>query len=207
MSGQFITIEGTEGVGKTTQNEAIQTWMNNKGIDYIVTREPGGTQIGEKIRALLLDKENKAMGSDAELLLMFAARSQHVEEKIQPALAKGQWVLCDRFVDSSFAYQGFGRGLGVERIKQLEQWTLGSLKPNKTFLLKMDVAQGLQRAAARADLDRFEEEKLDFYNEVKKGYLYRAEHDPDRFSIIDASQTIEKVTQDIESELETLYRG
>ena len=207
MNGQFITIEGTEGVGKTTQNEAIQTWMNNKGIDYIVTREPGGTQIGEKIRALLLDKANKAMGSDAELLLMFAARSEHVEKKIQPALAKGQWVLCDRFVDSSFAYQGFGRGLGVERIKQLEQWTLGSLKPNKTFLLKMDVAQGLQRAAARADLDRFEEEKLDFYNKVKKGYLYRAEHDPDRFSIIDASQTIEKVTQDIESELETLYRG
>jgi dTMP kinase len=207
MNGQFITIEGTEGVGKTTQNEAIQTWMNNKGIDYIVTREPGGTQIGEKIRALLLDKTNKAMGSDAELLLMFAARSEHVEKKIQPALAKGQWVLCDRFVDSSFAYQGFGRGLGVERIKQLEQWTLGSLKPNKTFLLKMDIAQGLQRAAARADLDRFEEEKLDFYNKVEKGYLYRAEHDPDRFSIIDASQTIEKVTQDIESELETLYRG
>jgi dTMP kinase len=207
MSGQFITIEGTEGVGKTTQNEAIQTWMNNKGIDYIVTRESGGTKIGEKIRALLLDKANKAMGSDAELLLMFAARSQHVEEKIQPALAKGQWVLCDRFVDSSFAYQGFGRGLGVERIKQLEQWTLGSLKPNKTFLLKMDVAQGLQRAAARADLDRFEEEKLDFYNKVEQGYLYRAEHDPDRFSIIDASQTIKKVTQDIESELETLYRG
>jgi dTMP kinase len=207
MNGQFITIEGTEGVGKTTQNEAIQTWMNNKGIDYIVTREPGGTQIGEKIRALLLDKTNKAMGSDAELLLMFAARSEHVEKKIQPALAKGQWVLCDRFVDSSFAYQGFGRGLGVERIKQLEQWTLGSLKPNKTFLLKMDVAQGLQRAAARADLDRFEEEKLDFYNKVEKGYLYRAEHDPDRFSIIDASQTIEKVTQDIESELETLYSG
>jgi len=207
MNGQFITIEGTEGVGKTTQNEAIQTWMNNKGIDYIVTREPGGTQIGEKIRALLLDKANKAMGSDAELLLMFAARSEHVEKKIQPALAKGQWVLCDRFVDSSFAYQGFGRGLGVERIKQLEQWTLGSLKPNKTFLLKMDVAQGLQRAAARADLDRFEEEKLDFYNKVEQGYLYRAEHDPDRFSIIDASQTIEKVTQDIESELETLYRG
>ena len=134
MNGQFITIEGTEGVGKTTQNEAIQTWMNNKGIDYIVTREPGGTQIGEKIRALLLDKANKAMGSNAELLLMFAARSEHVEKKIQPALAKGQWVLCDRFVDSSFAYQGFGRGLGVERIKQLEQWTLGSLKPNKTFL-------------------------------------------------------------------------
>ena len=207
MSGQFITIEGTEGVGKTTQNEAIQTWMNNKGIDYIVTREPGGTQIGEKIRALLLDKANKAMGSDAELLLMFAARSEHVEKKIQPALAKGQWVLCDRFVDSSFAYQGFGRGLGVERIKQLEQWTLGSLKPNKTFLLKMDVAQGLQRAAARAELDRFEEEKLDFYNKVEQGYLYRAEHDPDRFSIINASQTIEKVTQDIESELETLYRG
>jgi len=207
MNGQFITIEGTEGVGKTTQNEAIQTWMNNKGIDYIVTREPGGTQIGEKIRALLLDKANKAMGSDAELLLMFAARSEHVEKKIQPALAKGQWVLCDRFVDSSFAYQGFGRGLGVERIKQLEQWTLGSLKPNKTFLLKMDVAQGLQRAAARAELDRFEEEKLDFYNKVEQGYLYRAEHDPDRFSIINASQTIEKVTQDIESELETLYRG
>ncbi len=205
MTGQFITIEGTEGVGKTTQNKAIQNWMNKKGINFIVTREPGGTEISEKIRDLLLDKNNKAMCSDTELLLMFAARAQHCQEKIIPALKKGQWVLSDRFVDSSFAYQGFGRNLGVDRIAELEKWTLGDLKPNKTFLLKMDVNIGLERAAKRAELDRFEEEKLEFYKKVDEGFMYRAKQDAERFSIINAHQTIEQVTADIELELEKLH--
>ncbi len=204
MKGKFITIEGTEGVGKTTQNEFIQQFLSKKGIDFIVTREPGGTDIGEKIRALLLDKAHHQMASDTELLLMFAARAQHLAEKIIPALDKGQWVICDRFVDSSFAYQGFGRELGVEKIKQLEQWTLNGLQADKTFLLLMDVAEGLQRAAKRAELDRFEEEKVDFYHKVQQGYLYRAKQFPDRFVVIDAAQSIQQVKAEIQLVLEQL---
>ncbi len=204
MKGKLITIEGTEGVGKTTQNEFIQRFLGEKGIDFIVSREPGGTEIGEKIRALLLDKNHHQMASDTELLLMFAARAQHIAEKIIPALEKGQWVICDRFVDSSYAYQGFGRELGVKKIEQLEQWTLNGLQPDKTFLLLMDVTEGLQRAAKRAELDRFEEEKVDFYHKVQQGYLYRAKQFPDRFVVIDAAQSIQQVQADIQATLELL---
>lgn len=205
--GKFITLEGSEGCGKTTNLIFIADYLKNKGINLIQTREPGGTVISEKIRALLLDKENTDLVDDAELLLMFAARAQHLKQKILPAIHRGDWVLSDRFTDSTFAYQGFGRGIDLEKINQLEHWVQNDFRPDKTFILDLPVEVGMHRAAARAELDRFESEKINFFEKVRQGFLSRANQNPSRYCIIDASKSLEAVQKELSSELDALCNG
>ncbi len=193
MKGKFITVEGTEGVGKTTNIRRITEWLDKRGIAYIATREPGGTALGEKIRDLLLDQGNTDMVSSAELLLMFAARAQHLEEKIIPALAAGTWVLCDRFTDATYAYQGFGRGLNLEHIEGLEALVQGDLQPDFTLILDIDPALGMSRVRARGELDRFESEALAFFDRVRAGYRERVNGNPSRYCLIDASAALTEV--------------
>ena len=197
MKGKFITVEGTEGVGKTTNIQCIASWLDQCGIVYISTREPGGTALGEKIRGLLLDKENTGMTASAELLLMFAARAQHLEEKIIPALAAGTWVLCDRFTDATYAYQGFGRGLNLEHIKRLEALVQGDLHPDFTLILDIDPELGMSRVRARGELDRFESEALEFFDRVRAGYRERASDNPSRYCLVDASSPLAVVQEHI----------
>lgn len=199
--GKFITLEGSEGAGKSTAMQAVQDWAQQSGIEFVVTREPGGTPLAEKIRELLLDKNHTAICDDTELLLMFAARAQHLNELIKPSLRSGQWVLCDRFTDATYAYQGGGRGIAHERIAQLEQWVQGELRPDLTLLLDLPVAQGLARAGERGDLDRFEQEKISFFERVRTAYLDRATQFPGQYRIIDASQSVEVVRQQIHKAL------
>jgi len=196
-AGKFITLEGSEGAGKSTAMEAVQAWAQQNGVDFIVTREPGGTPLAEKIRDLLLDKNHTSMSDDTELLLMFAARAQHIHELIQPAIADGQWVLCDRFTDATYAYQGGGRGIANERIAQLEQWVQGDLRPDLTLLLDLPVEQGLARAGQRGDLDRFEQEQTAFFERVRLAYLERARQFSHQYRIIDASQDVDSVRKQI----------
>ncbi len=193
MRGRFITLEGSEGSGKSTNLAFIHQQLQAAGLDVVLTREPGGTPLAEKIRELLLDKHNTTMHSDTELLLMFAARAQHLNELILPALERGQWVLCDRFTDATYAYQGAGRGIDNERIAQLEQWVQGELRPDLTFFLDLPVSQGLARANERGEPDRFEREKIDFFERVRQGYLDQAERHPQRYRLVDASQSLEQV--------------
>lgn len=195
--GKFITLEGSEGAGKSTAMQAVQEWVQQSGIEFVVTREPGGTPLAEKIRDLLLDKNHTVICDDTELLLMFAARAQHLDELIIPSLARGQWILCDRFTDATYAYQGGGRGIPHERIAQLEQWVQGEIRPDLTLLLDLPVEQGLARAGERGDLDRFEQEKISFFERVRTAYLDRANQFPDQYRIIDSSQGIEEVRQQI----------
>lgn len=202
--GKFITVEGTEGVGKSTNMAFIESWLKNTGIDLIVTREPGGTELGETLRNVLLDAKQQSMCDDTELLLMFAARAQHLNELIKPALAKGQWVLCDRFTDATYAYQGGGRGIDMSRIAQLEQWVQGDLRPDMTLILDLPVEVGLERAGKRSAPDRFELEKHTFFQKVRDTYLSRATREPERYHVIDASPGIEAVQQSIQAVLETL---
>lgn len=201
MKGRFITLEGGEGAGKSSNLVYIEEQLREAGVDLITTREPGGTALGEAIRSLLLDHRNTSMLDDTELLLMFAARSQHIHELILPALERGQWVLCDRFTDASYAYQGGGRGIAFERIAQLEQWVQGSLRPDMTLLLDIPVEQGLQRAGERGELDRFEREQTAFFQNVRAAYLQRAEASPSRYRIIDAGAPLEQVQQQLAGEL------
>ncbi len=193
MRGRFITLEGSEGSGKSTNLNFIHQRLQQAGIEVVLTREPGGTPLGETIRELLLDHRQQAMASDTELLLMFAARAQHLNELIVPALEAGKWVLCDRFTDATYAYQGAGRGIANARIALLEQWVQGELRPDLTFFLDLPVAQGLARAGERAELDRFEREEIDFFERVRQGYLSRAEAQPQRYRIIDASPQLSEV--------------
>ena len=193
MRGRFITLEGSEGSGKSTNLSYIHQRLQQAGIELVLTREPGGTPLGETIRELLLDHRQQAMASDTELLLMFAARAQHLNELIIPALEAGKWVLCDRFTDATYAYQGAGRGIANERIGLLEQWVQGELRPDLTFFLDLPVAQGLARAGERAELDRFEREEIDFFERVRQGYLSRAEAQPQRYRIVDASPQLPEV--------------
>jgi len=202
--GQFITVEGTEGVGKSTNMAFIEQWLKKSGKDLVITREPGGTVLGEKLRAVLLDAKEQSMCDDTELLLMFAARAQHLQEVIIPALESGKWVLCDRFTDSTYAYQGGGRGIDVTRIAQLEQWVQGDRRPDMTIILDLPIAIGLERAGKRSTPDRFELEKHDFFNKVRDTYLSRAEANPNRYSIIDASPSINAVQQSIQTVLENM---
>ena len=197
MKGKFITVEGTEGVGKTTNIQRITEWLDGRGIDYISTREPGGTALGEKIRDLLLDKDNSGMAASAELLLMFAARAQHLEEKVIPALAAGTWVLCDRFTDATYAYQGFGRGLNLEHIERLEALVQGDLHPDFTLILDIDPKLGMSRVRARGELDRFESEALEFFDRVRTGYRERANVNPSRYCLVDASAPLTVVQEHI----------
>jgi len=195
--GKFISIEGVEGVGKSTNIEAIKKFLEVKKIDFVVTREPGGTVLSEKIRELLLQVNNEAPGEMTELLLIFASRAQHLEKVIRPALENGIWIICDRFTDATYAYQGGGRGLKTSVIAELESMVLGELRPDLTIILDLDPETGLARAKERGELDRFENEKDEFFNKVRSAYLDIARSNPDRCFVIDASQNIEQVSSDI----------
>ncbi|VUD56569.1 Thymidylate kinase [Thalassocella blandensis] len=206
MKGKFITVEGSEGVGKSTNIAFIKAWLKQKNIDVIHTREPGGTPLAEELRYVLLKNREENFNPMAELLVMFAARAQHLHEVILPAIERGQWVLCDRFTDATFAYQGFGRGLELNLITELESLVQQGVHPDKTFYLDIDVAIGLQRAQARGDLDRFENEKIEFFERVRQGYLERVAQEPDRYIVIDAGQGLADVQHDISAQLERLVR-
>ncbi|QQD19881.1 dTMP kinase [Spongiibacter nanhainus] len=191
--GKFITVEGSEGVGKSTNLDFVARQLQAAGIDFVVTREPGGTPLAEDIRQLLLTPRDEAMSELTELLLVFAARAQHLSEKIEPALAAGNWVLCDRFTDATFAYQGGGRQMSDVVIGQLQSLVQGDLRPDLTLLLDAPVEVGMQRASRRGDLDRFEREELDFFERVRQAYLSQVEREPGRFAVIDASQSLTSV--------------
>ncbi|MBT3197299.1 MAG: dTMP kinase [Gammaproteobacteria bacterium] len=195
--GKFITVEGSEGVGKSTNIAYMAQQLEQQGIDLIQSREPGGTPLGEEVRDLLLDHRHTGMSQDAELLLMFAARAEHLSQLILPALEAGQWVLCDRFTDASFAYQGSGRGIPADRIEVLEQWVQQGLQPDFTLLLDIDPEVGLRRAAERGGLDRFEREEIAFFHRVREGYLQRAMKFPQRFHRVDAAQPLAEVQREI----------
>ncbi len=202
--GKFITIEGAEGVGKTTSIAFIEDYFKKAGYDIVLTREPGGTPMAESIRELLLDARQTSMADDTELLLMFAARAQHLREKIVPALQADRWVVCDRFTDATYAYQGGGRGIDKDRIAILEDWVQGELRPDMTLVLDLPVAEGLKRAGQRSAPDRFEQEKQQFFERVRAVYLERARATPQRYRIIDASGTINEVQSRIKTVLDEL---
>ncbi|MDA7825720.1 dTMP kinase [Porticoccaceae bacterium] len=201
MRGRFITIEGTEGVGKTTNIEYIKQWLDDHAISYVSTREPGGTPLAEEVRQLLLANREEKVCSKAELLMMFAGRAQHIDQVIEPQLAKGNWVLCDRFTDATYAYQGAGREMGDELIKSLETMVQGAMRPDLTLVLDVPVELGLERAGKRSEPDRFEREKTDFFNRVRSAYLSMATNNPQRYKIIDASQNLEHVQLQIQATL------
>jgi dTMP kinase len=194
---RFITLEGGEGAGKSTCLALMQRYFAERGLPLVVTREPGGTPLAEEIRELLLHRRDEAVAPDTELLLVFAARAQHLAEVIRPALARGDWVLCDRFTDATYAYQGAGRGLSPARIAELERMVQGDLRPGLTVLLDLPVAQGLARAAARAEKDRFESEQQAFFERVRSAYRARAEAEPQRFRRVDAGRTLAEVEADV----------
>lgn len=197
MHGKFITIEGTEGVGKTTNIEFIQAWLDSHQLEFIATREPGGTPLAEQIRELLLTPCDEKVCPSAELLLMFAGRAQHLDQVILPAIQSGRWVLCDRFTDATYAYQGYGRGIDNALIAQLEQLVQAELRPDLTLILDTPVEIGLKRASQRSMPDRFEREQTAFFERVRQGYLSIAAVSPERCVVIDASQHLEDVQQDI----------
>ena len=204
--GRFITVEGTEGVGKSTNIDFLCNLLKARGIEIVLTREPGGTPLAEELRALLLSPRDERVSEDTELLLMFAARAQHIENVIRPALDRGAWVISDRFTDATFAYQGGGRGIDYEHISLLEKLVQHGLHPDLTLLLDLDVDVGLKRASARSEPDRFEQEKIDFFSKVRDAYLQRAKNEPQRFAIIDASVSLPEVQQQIASAV-SLYLG
>ena len=198
MSGLFITLEGPEGAGKTTNREFLAERLRAAGRETLLTREPGGTPLAERIRELLLAPTDEPMASDTELLLMFAARAQHLDQVIRPALAAGKVVLCDRFTDATYAYQGGGRGLSEARIAVLEDFVQGTLRPDLTLVFDLPVEVGLARAAARGRLDRFEQEGRAFFEAVRQTYLRRAALNPQRYRIIDAGQPLADVQRQLE---------
>ena len=191
--GLFITVEGIEGVGKSTNLAFIKSRLEAQGHDVVMTREPGGTPLGEEIREMLLAHRHDGMASDTELLLMFAARAEHIAQVIAPALERGATVLCDRFTDATYAYQGGGRGIDPERIAILEDWVQGALRPDLTLLLDVCVETGLRRAGQRDAADRFEKEQRAFFERVRACYLQRAAQQPQRFRIIDAGRPLDEV--------------
>jgi len=195
--GRFITLEGGEGVGKSTNLAFVAAQLEAAGIDVEQTREPGGTPLAERIRDVIVAPSGEPVPPMAELLLIFAARALHIEGRIRPTLDAGRWVLCDRFTDASYAYQGAGRGLGEAPVRWLEAQVQGSLRPDLTILLDADPAVGLARAGARGAADRFERERLEFFSRVRAGYLARAAAEPERFRIVDAARPLDKVQADI----------
>lgn len=197
LMSRFITLEGGEGVGKSTQIAAIADFLRATGDEVVVTREPGGTAYAEALRSLLLTPREERVTPSAELLTLFAARAQHWHSLILPSLKRGAWVLSDRFVDATYAYQGAGRGLPVADIALLERWLLQGHQPGLTLLLDMPVAEGMARARARATLDRFEQEQVDFFERVRVGYLARAEADSQRIRCINAAQPLLAVQADV----------
>ncbi|OUS05993.1 dTMP kinase [Gammaproteobacteria bacterium 42_54_T18] len=203
-NARFLTVEGVEGVGKTTNITFISAWLEEQGVPYIHTREPGGTPLAEELRSLLLAPRDEQVDATAELLMMFAARAQHIEQVIKPALAKGIWVLCDRFTDATYAYQGGGRNMGFDKIQQLESFVQGDFRPDAVILLDLPVAVGLARAAKRGALDRFEQEAEGFFHRVRDAYLNRAKENPSRYWLVDAEQSLELVQVQISNALQKI---
>jgi dTMP kinase len=201
IPGRFLTIEGIEGVGKSTQVARLSTGLNERGIAHVVTREPGGTPLAERIREIVLDSaRGESLPPTAELLLMFAARAVHLANLVEPNLHAGRWVVCDRFIDATYAYQGGGRRLHVEHIRQLETMVLGARRPDLTVLLDVPVEQALERARQRnagAAADRFESERAEFFERVRDAYRARAAADPNRIAVVDASQSVDRVALQI----------
>ena len=204
--GKFITLEGGEGVGKTTNLAFIKDYLQQHNIPVVVTREPGGTVLAEKIRHLLLDKDSEAISEQAELLLIFAARAQHIKHVIEPALAQGGWVLCDRFTDATYAYQGGGRNMRISTIEWLENLVQGNLRPDLTVLLDAPVEIGIERARERGAFDRFESEKISFFEHVRRAYLLQVELHPERIKLIKANQPLVDVQRAIVDVIRTLLR-
>jgi len=202
--GKFITVDGVEGAGKSTQIDLICSYLQRKGVEVVRTREPGGTDLGEKIRTLLLDVDNKEMHSDTELLLMFSSRNELIQNKIIPALNKGSWVVSDRFTDASFAYQGGGRMLDLDRISKLESWVLGEFQPDLTLLLDVSVDIGMTRIEARAAKDRIELEERAFFERVRSVFIDRSKAYPERIKLIDASGSISEIHNKIKLFLDVL---
>jgi dTMP kinase len=194
----FLTVEGVEGVGKSTHIETIKNFLDERDTPCILTREPGGTPVAERIRELLLAvHEDEALCELSELLLVFAARAQHLERVVKPALAQGKWVICDRFTDATYAYQGGGRGLDVAIIAGLESLVQGELKPDLTIILDLDPRIGMRRASERGELDRFEREQIEFFDKVRRTYLDIAAADPQRCVVIDAASDLATVSADL----------
>ncbi|MEO8809108.1 MAG: dTMP kinase [Rhodanobacter sp.] len=201
--GRFISLEGGEGAGKSTLLAGLRQALERRAISVVQTREPGGTPVGEAVRAIVLDPAVRDMAAETELLLMFASRAQLVREVIAPALAAGQWVLCDRYADASYAYQGAGRRQPVARIAELERWTCAGVSPDLTLLLDLPVAAGRARAAGRGDVDRIEVEADEFFERVRESYRQRAADEPLRFRVIDAGQCAHAVLQQAMNALDT----
>ncbi|MBD5772012.1 dTMP kinase [Marinomonas colpomeniae] len=201
MKGKFISLEGGEGSGKTTAIHFIQQWLESNNIPYLMTREPGGTPLAEEIRQLVLSERNETVNDVTELLLVFAARAQHLAEKIQPALEEGTWVISDRFLDSTYVYQGKARGGNVEFLDQLADWVVGSNNPDATLLLDVPVELGLERVVQRQHQDRLDKESIEFHQKVREGFLERASADPQRIKIINASLSLDAVKVQIEKQL------
>jgi dTMP kinase len=204
--GKFITVEGIEGTGKSTNVEYVTTLIEARGHEVLRTREPGGTPMAERIRQLLLDHGQEPLPSIAELLLFFAARSLHLRNAIIPALERGAWVVCDRFTDASRAYQGSGRGLDVDRIERLAEWVQGGLEPDLTLLLDAPAETGMARIRQRGNGDRMDNEKLEFYQRVRAGYLTLAKTHPERFAIIDADTSLADVQAEIGTAMARLFK-
>lgn len=208
--GLFITMEGGEGVGKSTNLAFLSSFLSDSGVDIVVTREPGGTLLGEEVRELLLQVRPEPVDAMTELLLIFAARAQHIRELIEPALAAGKWVLCDRFTDATYAYQCGGRGVDREAVRRLEELVQGELSPDYTLLLDAPVSVGMARARGRGELDRFEQETLDFFERVRSSYLEQAIDSSGRYRVVNAALSLEEVQQelrDIGGELLSCWHG
>ena len=202
---RFITLEGIEGVGKSTHVEFLSALLVDRGLDVCVTREPGGTKLGEVVREILLHGNDLEFSAEVELLLMFAARSQHIDEVILPSLKNGEIVICDRFTDASYAYQGGGRGIDTDKIEIIEKWVQKNLSPDLTLLFDASVETGFNRLLKRGKKDRFEEEDRSFFEKIRKVYLQRAKADPDRIKVIDAEKTIPEVQQQIHMIMESIF--
>ena len=207
MTGKFITVEGIEGAGKTTCMQVVTDVIEQQGISAIHTREPGGTDLGEDLRNLLLGHKHTGMTDDAELLMMFAARAEHIAQKIKPALDAGNWVLCDRFTDATYAYQGYGRGISLEKISGLENWVQGELRPDLTLLMDLPVEMGMERAGKRSAPDRFESEAWDFFERIRQGYLSIAAEQSSRVKVIDASQDLHDVQEQVRAAIEAFVNA
>ena len=202
MSGHFVTFEGIDGAGKSTHLDWYVERLRHRGVDVVQTREPGGSTLAESLRELLLHRE---MSIDTELRLMFAARRDHLERLIRPALAAGQWVVCDRFTDSTYAYQGAGRGASTQRIAWLEQWVHGDLQPERTYLFDLEPALAARRRAAARAPDRFETEEIAFFERVRAGYRARADADPSRVVVLDGGRDISEIRVILEEDIATIW--
>lgn len=207
MSGKFITVEGIEGVGKSTNIDFLSSIIEAHGFNVLRTREPGGTPMAERIRQMLLEHGEEPLPDIAELLLFFASRSLHINNKIRPALAAGQWVVCDRFTDASRAYQGHGRGLGLERINLLAEWVQEDLQPDLTLILDAPAEVAMARTEKRGEADRLDSEETGFYQRAREGYLGLAAAEPDRFAVVDASQELAQVQAAIAVEINRLLNN